>query len=66
MTDMQPRAPWMTEALEAKLKELAIGRVLTCTQIQEFAKEHNIEITKMKPFVDLIGLEVTGCQKLCS
>ncbi len=66
MTDQQPRAPWMTETLELKLKSLAAGQVLTCTQIQEFAKEHDIEVTKMKPFVDLIGLEVTGCQKLCS
>jgi len=66
MTDLQARASWMTEGLELKLKELAAGRVLTCTQIQAFAKAHDIEITKMKPFVDLIGLEITGCQKFCS
>ncbi len=66
MMKQQARAPWMTEGLESKLKELATDRVLTCTQIQEFAKDHDIEVKKMKPFIDLIGLDVTGCQKLCS
>ncbi len=66
MTELQAREPWMTEGLESKLKDLATEGILTCTQIQEFAKNNNIEVTKMKPFVDLIGLDVADCQKFCS
>jgi len=61
----QEREPWMTPALEAELKALAADGMLTCLQIQEFAGKHTIETARMKPFVDLIGLQVNGCTGLC-
>lgn len=62
----EQRASWMTAALEAELRAIASGGMLTCEQIQEFAAKHAIEITKMKPFVDAIGLNVSGCRGLCA
>jgi len=56
----------MSAELEAELKATAENDVLSCTQIQEFAAKHSLDITKMKTFVDSIGLKVTGCQKLCA
>ncbi len=65
MIDMQ-RQPWMTEELEAELKLIAQDGCLTCEQVQAFAAKHDIEITKMKPFVDCIGLRVSNCRGLCA
>ena len=65
MTD-NLRQPWMTQALEAELKRIAQDGSLTCQQVQAFAAKHAIEITKMKPFVDCIGLRVANCRGLCA
>lgn len=65
MTEIMRQA-WMTEALEAELKQIAEDGRLSCEQIQAFAAKHAIEITLMKPFVDLIGLEVSNCRGLCA
>ncbi len=59
------RQPWMNTMLEAELKAIAENGVVSCTQVQEFAAKHNLDIKKMKPFVDIIGLKVANCQKLC-
>ena len=56
----------MSAELEAELKATAENDALSCTQIQAFAAKHSLDITKMKTFVDSIGLKVTGCQKLCA
>lgn len=55
----------MTAELEKQLRSLGAGDVLTCEQVQQFAAENSIAITKMKPFVDLLGMQVTGCSLLC-
>ncbi|MCP4624205.1 MAG: hypothetical protein GY850_11815 [bacterium] len=60
------REAWMTAELEAELKEIAANGTISCSQVQQFAAEHTLEITKMKPFVDIIGLKVSGCQKVCT
>jgi len=60
------REAWMTEALEAELKRIALDGCLSCEQIQCFAAKHSIDITKMKPFVDCIGLQVSNCRGLCT
>jgi hypothetical protein len=65
MTDAK-REHWMTARLEQELKETAENGGVSCARIQEFAAKHNLDITKMKDFVDCIGLRVTGCQKLCA
>ena len=65
MTDTK-REPWMSAQLEKELNATAENGAVSCTRIQEFAAKHNLDITKMKSFVDCIGLKVTGCQKLCA
>jgi len=60
------RQAWMTKELEAELKLIARDGCLTCEQVQSFAAQHAIEITKMKPFVDCIGLQVSNCRGLCA
>lgn len=65
MADTQ-RQEWMTEELEKELRAMAAGGLVTCEQVQEFAARNNIEITKMKPFVDAAGLKVSGCRGLCA
>ena len=65
MTDTA-REAWMTEELEAELKLIAQDGSLSCEQVQAFAAKHAIVITKMKPFVDCIGLQVSGCRGLCA
>lgn len=60
------REAWMTEAREAELKRIALDGCLSCEQIQGFAAKHSIDITKMKPFVDCIGLQVSNCRGLCT
>ena len=64
MTDAQ-REPWMSAQLEKELTAAAENGTVSCARIQEFAAKHNLDITRMKSFVDCIGLKVTGCQKLC-
>jgi hypothetical protein len=59
------RQDWMTEKLEAELKMIARDGCLTCEQVQSFAAQHALEIKKMKPFVDVIGLRVSNCRGLC-
>ena len=60
------REAWMTEELEAELKLIAQDGSLSCEQVQAFAAKHTLEITKMKPFVDSIGLRVSNCRGLCA
>jgi hypothetical protein len=60
------REAWMTGALEAELKRIARDGCVSCEQIQAFAAKHTIEITKIKPFVDCIGLQVSNCRGLCA
>jgi hypothetical protein len=65
MTDAK-REPWMSALLEKELKATAENGAVSCARIQEFAAKHNLDITKMKSFVDCIDLKVTDCKKLCS
>ncbi len=55
----------MSAQLEKELTAAAENGTVSCARIQEFAAKHNLDITRMKSFVDCIGLKVTGCQKLC-
>jgi hypothetical protein len=61
----QQREPWMTEDLERKLKATAKDNGISCDDIQKFAQAHDIEIEKMKPFLDLLGIKPLNCQLLC-
>ena len=60
------REEWMTKELEQKLIDISKDNSLTCTEIQEFASENDIDITKMKSFLDAIGISPANCQGLCS
>jgi hypothetical protein len=60
------REAWMTEALEVELKRIALDGCVSCEQIQAFAAQYAIEIAKMRPFVECIGLQVSNCRGLCA
>ena len=57
---------WMTPELQQKLRDCAPDNTITCDQVQQFARDNNIEITRMKPLVDLVGIEVKNCRGLCA
>jgi hypothetical protein len=59
------REDWMTPELEEKLKKLGTGGKITCAQAQQFARENNIPMSKMKMFLDVATLKVQNCQLGC-
>lgn len=59
------REDWMTPELEEKIKKLGKGGKITCAQAQQFARENNIPLTKMKMFLDVAALKVQNCQLGC-
>jgi len=63
-SDVQ-REEWMTKELEQKLIDISQDNSLTCTEIQKFASENDIDITKMKSFLDAIGITPVNCQGAC-
>ncbi|MCX5894376.1 MAG: hypothetical protein NTZ51_00885 [Proteobacteria bacterium] len=60
------REDWMTPELEAKLKSAADkdGKI-SCYQAQKFAQDNNIQMNKMKAFLDVAHLKVQNCQLGC-
>ena len=63
-SDVQ-REEWMTKDLEQKLIDISKDNSLTCTEIQKFASENDLEITRMKSFLDAIGITPVNCQGAC-
>ncbi len=63
-SDVQ-REDWMTKELEQKLIAISKDNTLTCTEIQKFASENDLEITRMKSFLDAIGITPKNCQGAC-
>jgi len=59
------REPWMTRQLEDRLKALAKDNKISCAQAQQFARENNIAMNKMKSFLDVVKLKVKNCQLGC-
>jgi hypothetical protein len=59
------REDWMTPELETKLKSLATDGKISCYQSQKFAEDNNIQMNKMKAFLDVTGLKVQNCQLGC-
>ena len=66
MTREGEREAWMTNELEQKLRDISKDNSLTCTEIQKFAAENDIDITKMKSFLDAIGITPVNCQGACT
>jgi len=65
MDNNELRQVWMTKELEQKLISIAKDNSLSCTEIQKFAQENNIDISKMKSFLDVIGITPVNCQGVC-
>ncbi len=63
-SDVQ-REEWMTKELEQKLIDISKENSLTCTEIQKFASENGIDISKMKSFLDAVGISPVNCQGVC-
>ena len=55
------REDWMTEELEKELRMLAVDGRVSCAQAQNFAEKHNIPLSKMRPFLDVLLAETAGC-----
>ena len=64
-TAVPQREPWMTKKLEKRLRAVARDDAITCEQAQLFAQDNDIEIKKMKPLVDALGIKVKNCSALC-
>ena len=59
------REDWMTAELEEKLKGISKDGKINCAQAQQFARENNVPMNKMKPFLDAVKLKVGNCQIGC-
>ncbi len=59
------REDWMTDELLDKLRELARDGKVHCAQAQEFARENNIALDKIRPMLDVLHLKVGNCQLGC-
>jgi len=53
---------WMTPELGERLQGMARDGRVTCAQAQQFARDNNIVMNKMKAFLDVLGLKVESCQ----
>ena len=65
MSSEVKREDWMTKELEQKLIAISKDNTLTCIEIQKFASENDLEITRMKSFLDAIGITPVNCQGAC-
>jgi hypothetical protein len=59
------REDWMTSELEEKLNSLVRDGRINCAQAQQFARDNNISMNKMKSFLDVLKLKVSNCQLGC-
>ena len=59
------REDWMTDELIGKIRAAAQDAKITCAAAQQFARENGIDMNKMKPFLDALGLKVKSCQLGC-
>jgi len=65
MSNAAVREEWMTKELEQKLISISKDNSLSCTEIQQFAQENGLDISKMKSFLDVIGISPANCQGVC-
>jgi len=59
------REDWMTDALIEKIKAVAKDGKITCAAAQQFARDNDISMNRIKAFVDVAGLKVHNCQLGC-
>ena len=63
--EMVKKEPWMTEALQDKLKQFTPDGKISCAQAHRFAQEQSIELKKMKLLLDACGIKLKECQLGC-
>ena len=61
----RPREEWMTRELEDKLKQLVVDGKISCVAAHTFCKNENLELRKMKPLMDALGIKLKDCQLGC-
>ena len=59
------REEWMTAELEEKLKQYVENGKITCIAAHEFCKREKLELKKMKPLMDALGVKLKDCQLGC-
>ena len=63
--EMVEKEPWMTKALQDKLKQFTPDGKISCAQAHLFAQEQSIELKKMKLLLDACGIKLKECQLGC-
>ncbi|MCX5887204.1 MAG: hypothetical protein NT096_15055 [Proteobacteria bacterium] len=59
------REDWMTAELEEKLKKLVVNSKISCAAAHEFCKREKLEMKRMKPLMDALGIKLKDCQLGC-
>jgi hypothetical protein len=59
------REEWMTVNLEEKLRKITVDGRISCAAAHEFAKREKLELKKMKPLMDALGIKLKDCQLGC-
>ena len=59
------REEWMTVELEERLRKLVVDGKVSCVAAHEFAKREKVELKKMKPLMDALGIKLKDCQLGC-
>jgi len=59
------REEWMTAELEEKLRKLAVDGKISCVAAHEFCKREKLEMKRMKPLMDSLGIKLKDCQLGC-
>jgi len=56
---------WMTAEIEEKLRKHVENGKISCVAAHEFCKRENLEMKKMKPLMDALGIKLKDCQLGC-
>jgi len=56
---------WMTADLEEKLRRHVENGKISCAAAHEFCKREKLEMKKMKPLMDALGIKLKDCQLGC-
>lgn len=59
------REEWMTAELEEELKKYVENGKISCAAAHEFCKKEKLEMKKMKPLLDALGIKLKDCQLGC-
>lgn len=59
------RQDWMTDELIEKIRAVSKDAKISCGAARQLASDSGIDLHRMKPLLDYLGLKVTSCQLGC-